>query len=187
MTIGEKIRAVRKQKKISQQKLGKSLGVSQAMIAQYENGVRVPKIETLRRIATALKVPISEFSDAFVEIPEFRTEAYGSTIKDMIYSIEEGPCHISKDSADKLLKDLKDCIIEGENIQDLDKLSDFYWKSELNFSHRILNEILKQYSDQSVYDLVDLLNYFLALSDNAQNKVQEYVLDLYEIPIYRKN
>ena len=57
MTIGENIRKVRLEKKLSQQKLGTLLGVSQAMIAQYETGKRIPKIETLDRIAEALNVP----------------------------------------------------------------------------------------------------------------------------------
>lgn len=54
MTIGEGIKEARKNKGLSQQELGDMLGVSQAMIAQYENGKRVPKIETLERIANAL-------------------------------------------------------------------------------------------------------------------------------------
>ena len=63
MTTGEKIKEVRKQQKFSQQALGVLLGVSQAMIAQYENGNRLPKIGTLRRIAEALGVPLYEISD----------------------------------------------------------------------------------------------------------------------------
>ena len=60
MAVGEKIKLVRQQKKISQQKLGDMLGVSQAMIAQYENGKRNPKLETIRKIAGALEVPFDE-------------------------------------------------------------------------------------------------------------------------------
>ncbi len=37
--------------------LGERLGVSQAMIAQYENGKRIPKRDTLHKIAVALKIP----------------------------------------------------------------------------------------------------------------------------------
>ncbi len=59
MTVGEKIKSIRKQNGISQQKLGSMLGVSQAMIAQYENGKRIPKIETLIKIAEALDCEVS--------------------------------------------------------------------------------------------------------------------------------
>ena len=60
MTTGEKIRIARKNAKLTQTQLADELGVSQAMIGQYENGVRNPKYETLDRIARVLDVKISE-------------------------------------------------------------------------------------------------------------------------------
>ncbi len=63
MTVGEKIKSIRKLKKISQQELGNMLGVSQAMIAQYENGKRIPKIETLIKIAEALECEVSDIDE----------------------------------------------------------------------------------------------------------------------------
>ena len=57
MTIGDNIKKIRAEKKLSQKALGNILGVSQAMIAQYETGKRIPKIETVDRIANALDVP----------------------------------------------------------------------------------------------------------------------------------
>ena len=36
------------------------MGMSQQQIAQYENGNRMPKIETLQKIADALGVPVTE-------------------------------------------------------------------------------------------------------------------------------
>lgn len=56
MTIGEKIKQARKKANLTQGELGKKLGVSAAMVAQYEKGVRNPKWETLRNIANALNV-----------------------------------------------------------------------------------------------------------------------------------
>ncbi len=61
MTIGNKIKEIRKDKHISQKDLGEKLGVSAAMIGQYETGVRNPKFETLEKIANALGVPVTEF------------------------------------------------------------------------------------------------------------------------------
>ncbi len=63
MSIGENIRNIRKAKKMSQNELGKLLGVSQAMIAQYENGIRTPKLGTIARIAEALNVFIGELDE----------------------------------------------------------------------------------------------------------------------------
>lgn len=56
MTVGENIQRERKRLGISQVELGKRLEVSGAMIAQYENGNRKPKIATIRKIAKALGV-----------------------------------------------------------------------------------------------------------------------------------
>ena len=57
MTIGEKIKEIRREKGITQGELAARLGVSQAMITQYENGTRGPKkFDTVKKIARALDV-----------------------------------------------------------------------------------------------------------------------------------
>ncbi len=60
-TIGEKIKKARKASNLTQAELAKKLGVSQQMVAAYENGKRVPKIETIKNIASALKVNSLDF------------------------------------------------------------------------------------------------------------------------------
>lgn len=57
-TIGDNIKQFRKDKGLSQKELGKKIGVSQQMIAQYESNKREPKLQTLVKIATALDIPI---------------------------------------------------------------------------------------------------------------------------------
>jgi len=56
MTVGERIRDVRKAKKMTQSQLAAKLGVHYMVISQYESGKRKPKFETLQRVATALDV-----------------------------------------------------------------------------------------------------------------------------------
>lgn len=58
MNIGETIKNIRKKNGFTQKDLGNKLGVSAAMIAQYETGKRKPKIETLNKISVALSVPL---------------------------------------------------------------------------------------------------------------------------------
>lgn len=48
MAIGENIRKIRKEKTNSKE-LGKLCGMSEAQIGQYENGLRNPKMETLKK------------------------------------------------------------------------------------------------------------------------------------------
>lgn len=62
MDVGEKIKQERQNANMSQKELGEKLGVSQAMIGQYESGKRKPKVETLTKIANALDVPISKLT-----------------------------------------------------------------------------------------------------------------------------
>ena len=61
LSIAEVIREERKKAGLSQAELGKRLGVSQYMIAQYECGIRIPKIPTIRRIADALEADLEPF------------------------------------------------------------------------------------------------------------------------------
>ena len=60
ISTGEKIKRIRKEKKLTQRELGIKLGgISQQQIGQWENGRSNPKYETLKKIANALEVPIS--------------------------------------------------------------------------------------------------------------------------------
>ena len=60
MTIGDNIKRLRNFKNITQKELAERLGTSQQNLAQYENGKRNPKLETLQKIAKALEVTIEE-------------------------------------------------------------------------------------------------------------------------------
>lgn len=63
MTIGEKIREIRIKSGITQKQLAEKLNTSQQNLAQYENGKRKPKIETLEKISSALDIPLYELTD----------------------------------------------------------------------------------------------------------------------------
>lgn len=63
MPIATKLKEARQKKGLTQKQLGDRLGISQQQFAQYENGKRIPKIETLQKIADALDVPVSEVAD----------------------------------------------------------------------------------------------------------------------------
>ena len=60
MRSSEKIKNSRLQAGLTQKELAKRLGTSQQNIAQYESGKRIPKIETLQKIANALNVSVNE-------------------------------------------------------------------------------------------------------------------------------
>ncbi|RKI42436.1 XRE family transcriptional regulator [bacterium D16-51] len=56
MTVSENIKRIRKEKGLTQKKLGELCGINEANIRKYENGRQKPKIETLEKIANALGV-----------------------------------------------------------------------------------------------------------------------------------
>ncbi len=64
MPTGFRIKEIRKQKGLTQKQLGDLCGMADSAIRRYENGKANPKIETLQKIATALKCDLSDLMDA---------------------------------------------------------------------------------------------------------------------------
>ena len=58
MIIGERLRALREEKKFSQGKIEEKTGLLRCYISRVENGHTVPAIETLEKMARALEVPL---------------------------------------------------------------------------------------------------------------------------------
>lgn len=67
--IGQKIKQIRKKRKISQEKLAEMVSMNHRSIVRVENAQTMPTLETLRRIANVLNVDIVDF---------FKTETLGS-------------------------------------------------------------------------------------------------------------
>ncbi len=63
MSIGDKIKALRKENGLTQKKLGELSNTSETTIKQYELGKRQPRIEQLEKIADALNVSVSILID----------------------------------------------------------------------------------------------------------------------------
>ena len=60
MTVGEKIRKIRKEKGLTQKKLIQLSNINEVQIRQYELGKANPKIETIEKIANALETTTDE-------------------------------------------------------------------------------------------------------------------------------
>lgn len=67
MDIGSKIKEIRIKKGITQKELAEKLGTSQQNLAQYECGKRNPKLETVKKIADALNVFMSDLINEEVD------------------------------------------------------------------------------------------------------------------------
>lgn len=83
MTTGQCIQRARKNAGLSQKQLGEKLGLSASMIGQWENDLRNPKYETLKRIADALGVVWTEL------VSEDERDAAHDTENDRELSLDE--------------------------------------------------------------------------------------------------
>ena len=59
VTVGERIRALRNERKWTQQRLAEAASTIQEVVSDVEQGLHVPLLTTLQRFASALGVPIS--------------------------------------------------------------------------------------------------------------------------------
>ncbi len=56
--IGERLRDIRREKKLSQGDLEERTGLSRCYLSRIENGHTTPSIETLEKLASAMQVPL---------------------------------------------------------------------------------------------------------------------------------
>ena len=91
MIIGDRLRDMREQKKLSQGDIEKRTGLLRCYISRVENGHTVPAIETLEKLARALEVPLYQlFYDGeeppkLLNLPRRKSSediAWGSSGKD---------------------------------------------------------------------------------------------------------
>ena len=73
MTVGERIRQNRLNKKMTQKELGEKAGIAEPTIRRYELGKLNPKFETLQKIADALDVGIDKLK-GIKPLPEKEVE-----------------------------------------------------------------------------------------------------------------
>lgn len=76
MTVGEKIKKLRKERGWSQSKLGEKVGIPAQNISRYEKNKAAPREATLAIFAEAFELPISEFTNlaAPLDIPHLDPE-----------------------------------------------------------------------------------------------------------------
>lgn len=90
MTTGERIRQARKNRNLTQKKLGGLCGMADSAIRRYESGRGNPTIATLQRIAGALGVPLSDLLDPAAQSAFQAGIDLGSDMEEWSNSIIEG-------------------------------------------------------------------------------------------------
>lgn len=69
MSFGEKLKALRKGQKLTQQQLASRLGVAKSVVSYYESGNRFPSYDVLVKIARAFRVT----TDFLLDVDSQRT------------------------------------------------------------------------------------------------------------------
>jgi transcriptional regulator with XRE-family HTH domain len=94
MIIGDRLRALREEKKLSQSDMEKRTGLIRCYVSRVENGHTIPAIATLEKMARALEVPMYQlFYDGeeppkLPNLPKRKSSdvnLWGSTGKDARY------------------------------------------------------------------------------------------------------
>ena len=66
MDLGKRIKSIRKDRKLTQKELADKAGIATITLQQYERGVREPKLEQMKKLASALGV---SFVELFAQEP----------------------------------------------------------------------------------------------------------------------
>jgi transcriptional regulator with XRE-family HTH domain len=83
--IGERLRALREEKKLSQGDIEKKTGLLRCYISRVENGHTVPAIETLEKMARALEIPMYKLFYDGEEPPKLPNPLKGKTIDEIAW------------------------------------------------------------------------------------------------------
>ena len=85
MIIGDRLRALRGEKKFSQGDIEKRTGLLRCYISRVENGHTVPAIETLEKMARALEVPLYQLFYDGEEPPELPNLPKRKTADEIVF------------------------------------------------------------------------------------------------------
>lgn len=139
MELKDKIARLRKINGLTQVELAKKIGITTRALQNYEMGTRVPKIDTLTKVAYALGVDVNELvTDSEHFIIEAK-EKYGSR---------------GKAAAEELIKNAN-ALFAGGEISEEDKqnvmeaLQEAYWRAKIKNKKYTPKKYLKETEDKN--------------------------------------
>jgi transcriptional regulator with XRE-family HTH domain len=83
--IGERLRALREEKKFSQGDIEKKTGLLRCYVSRVENGHTVPSVETLEKFARALEVPMYQLFYDGEEAPKLPNLPKRKSVEDIAW------------------------------------------------------------------------------------------------------
>ncbi len=164
MTLGEKLKEIRKRFDLSQEELAQTMNVSRQAITKWENDGGIPDISNLRELSKVFGVTIDYLLDDELQLPalNFRIEIDKEKYKNKISSYSN------------ILKEYFDDSYEIYNLVRRKKMTKIEWILDL-FTWGIHDD-LDGISDLSPYYLVkkDKLTFLV--------NIKNWVLEVIELP-----
>ena len=107
------LKRLRTQRGLSQEELGKRIGVGKSTISMYENGSREPSLETLEAIADTFNVDMNTLTDSktsselSTELQDYLEELKTREEMRMLFSLAKGATKEDVMQAVKIIEALK--------------------------------------------------------------------------------
>lgn len=163
MTIGEKIRALRKSKGLTQKELGEMCGINEANIRKYEAGKQNPKFETLEKISSSLGVHVFALlssdneSNSYKELHEIYDEGNPTELGRALTSYFDSLSILEYKKLEKKFAEretkCKEILKTIDKILDKATTREIYLLQDLLDCYDILND---EYREQAVIEMEHL-------------------------------
>lgn len=115
MTIGERIKEIRKRKGMTQGELAEKIETTPQNVSQYERGIRNPKYKTLSKIAAALDVPVTDLGVEVTDYLYYPVELFSGLsekdVGDILKKLDEEFGKVSQEERTANTKRYEDYVI----------------------------------------------------------------------------
>lgn len=150
MTLGEKIKQLRKEKGFSQSVLEKRSGVNAKLLSKYENGRIIPTADTLRKIAEGLEISADYL--LFNNVPKNGL----SPLKDLELFEKFKEVELMDPENRTMIKSLIDAVLIKTKVQAaLKPAREQPWEDRMRKTLAKLRQGAKGYSEEEIMRIVD--------------------------------
>ena len=165
MSIGNTMRNIRKEKRMTLQQIADAMGCSPQLISQYESGKRQPKLETKKKIATALNVPLYELMgfDGSIQVnPNPEIERLDTEIEELIKRQASGE-NLTKEERKKIfdyIERTKESFFRNhESVESIKNVIEGLGENVLLSDYRELNVSGKTEAQKRIHELTEIPRY----------------------------
>lgn len=181
MTVGERIRAARKAKGLTQKQLGEACGIAEPTIRRYELGKLNPKFSTLKKIGKALNVTASYLQGYEDKFTAELVDAVKAGDYEKIEKLAE-LAGLPENSIVPISEDEIEAIDHEFNLQLRERE-----KNLETFKLAVKYVIPASFNEEARANLTEVIRKWFSVNELGQQKILEFIRNLSEIPEYQKD